>query len=199
MTGADARHAFVAALWPERAQWLVTGNGYNIQDIAAAGVPASAEQEHRYWYQYYFQIERGRAGLNANRRELVKLLWRLWSPNWQFSDATFERSAPSWDNPDFVDVTIQSYRHRYGNAPGDRALESVEQALTRLPPITVPTIVVQGEANGVVPELWTMHRHRFTARAEQRAVARVGHNIPAEAPEVVADAVLDLVQGRHAD
>jgi pimeloyl-ACP methyl ester carboxylesterase len=183
----------VAALWPERAQGLVTGNGYNIQDIANADTPASPEQERRYWYQYYFQMERGRAGLHKNRRELIKLLWRLWSPNWEFDDATFERSAPSWDNPDFVDVTIQSYRHRYGNAPGDPALESIERQLAGQPPIAVPTIVLQGEANGVTPEGWTRHRHRFTGHAEQRTIPRVGHNLPAEAPKIVAGAVLDLI------
>lgn len=183
----------VAALWPDRARCLVTGNGYNIQDIPHANVPAEPEQELRYWYQYYFHTERGRAGLTKNRRALIRLLWRHWSPNWQFDDATFARSAPSWDNPDFVDVTIQSYRHRYGNAPGDPALESIEQQLAAQPPIPVPTIVLQGDANGVVPEMWTAYRSRFTGRAEQRAIAGVGHAIPAEAPDAVAKAVLDLI------
>jgi len=186
----------VAALWPERVQCLVTGNGYNIQDIANAGAPASAEQEHRFWYQFYFQMERGRAGLQKNRRGIIKLLWKLWSPDWTFDDATFERSAPSWDNPDFVDVTIQSYRHRYSAAPGDPALESIERQLAGQPPIAVPTIVLQGEVNGVTPELWTKHRHRFTGPAAQRSIPRVGHNIPAEAPKAVADAVLELIAGR---
>jgi pimeloyl-ACP methyl ester carboxylesterase len=184
----------VAALWPERARCLVTGNGYNIQDIANADAPASPEQEHRFWYQYYFQTERGRAGLHKNRRALIKLLWHLWSPNWAFDDATFERSAPSWDNPDFVEVTIQSYRHRYGNAPGDPALESIERELAGLPPIAVPTIVLQGAANGVTPELLTRHRHRFTGHATQRSIPRIGHNIPAEAPAAMADAVLELIR-----
>jgi pimeloyl-ACP methyl ester carboxylesterase len=184
----------VAALWPERARGLVTGNGYNIQDIPHANEPAAPEQELRYWYQYYFHTERGRAGLRQNRRALIRLLWRLWSPNWDFDDATFEQSAVSWDNPDFVDVTIQSYRHRYGNAPGDPALEALEQRLAAQPPIPVPTIVLQGEANGVVPELWTKYRDRFTGPAEQRELPRIGHNIPAEAPEPVAQAVLDLVR-----
>src|SRR5437870_13542473 len=103
----------VAALWPERAKCLVSQNGYNIQDISAAAEPLPPEQEYRYWYQYYFNTERGRAGLTQNRRALARLLWRLWSPNWQFDDATFERTAKSFDNPDFVDVAIQSYRHRY--------------------------------------------------------------------------------------
>jgi len=187
----------VAALWPQRARCLVTGNGYNIQDIAHANLPAEPEQEHRYWYQYYFHTERGRAGLTQNRRKLIRLLWRLWSPNWDFDDATFERSVPSWDNPDFVDVTIQSYRHRYGNVAGDPALEAIERLLAAQPPIPVPTIVLQGDANGVVPETWSKYRDKFTGPAEQRVIARVGHNIPAEAPEAVAGAVLDLL-GAHA-
>ena len=113
----------VAALWPERVRGLVSITGYNIQNIPASGQPASAVTELRYWYQWYFQTERGRAGLRANRRDLARLLWRLWSPNWRFDDATFDRTAASFDNADFVEVTIQSYRHRYANAPGDPALE----------------------------------------------------------------------------
>jgi len=182
-----------AALWPERVRCLVTGNGYNIQDIPHANVPADPEQEHRYWYQYYFHTERGRAGLTQNRRALVKLLWQLWSPNWHFDDATLERSAASWDNPDFVDVTIQSYRHRYGNAAGDPALDELEKKLAAQPPIPVPTIVLQGDANGVVPEMWSKYRSRFPAAAEQRCIPGVGHNIPAEAPDAVAQAVIDLL------
>jgi pimeloyl-ACP methyl ester carboxylesterase len=102
----------VAALWPERARGLVSCGGYNIQDIAASATPRPPDEEHRYWYQYYFHGERGRAGLTKYRRELCKLLWQLWSPSWKFDDATFERTAASFDNPDFVDVVIQSYRHR---------------------------------------------------------------------------------------
>ena len=118
-----------AALWPERVRGLVSINGYNIQNIPTAGRPGAAAQEHRHWYQWYFHTERGRAGLQENRRDIARLLWRLWSPNWQFDDATFEATASSFDNADFVDVTIQSYRHRYGNAPGDPALEPLEQRL----------------------------------------------------------------------
>src|SRR5262245_35179319 len=109
----------VAALWPARVRGLVTCGGYNIQDVAGAAAPQPPEQEHRLWYQYYFHTERGRAGLAANRRALARLLWRLWSPNWEFDDATFERSAASFDNPDFVEVVIHSYRVRFGYAPGD--------------------------------------------------------------------------------
>jgi pimeloyl-ACP methyl ester carboxylesterase len=184
----------VAALWPDRARCLVTGNGYNIQDIPNANRPAAPEQELRYWYQYYFHTERGRAGLTQNRRAFIRLLWQLWSPNWAFDDATFERSAPSWDNPDFVDVTIQSYRHRYGNAPGDPALEPIEKRLAAQPAIPVPTIVLQGDANGVSPELWIKYRSRFTGPAEERVFPGVGHNVPAEVPDAVARAVLDLMR-----
>jgi pimeloyl-ACP methyl ester carboxylesterase len=183
----------VAALWPELARGLVTGNGYNIQDIPNANQPAAPAQEHRYWYQYYFHTARGRAGLTQNRRPLVKLLWQLWSPNWQFDDATFERSAISWDNPDFVDVTIQSYRHRYGNAPGDPALEQIEKQLAAQPTISVPTIVLQGDANGVVPNMWKNFRAKFPAKAEERVLPGTGHNIPAERPDAVAQAVQDLL------
>ncbi len=121
----------VAALWPERVRGLVTVNGYNIQDIAASVKPVAPAQEHRFWYQYYFHTERGRAGLEQNRRALARYIWSIWSPHWTFDDATFERSAVSFDNPDFVAVTIQSYRHRFGYAPGDPALEAIEQRLPR--------------------------------------------------------------------
>ena len=183
-----------AALWPDRVRALVTGNGYNIQDIPNSGLPAAAEQELRHWYQYYFHLDRGRAGLNANRRELCKLLWRLWSPNWEFDEETFLRTAACWDNPDFVDVTIQSYRHRYGNAPGDPALEPIEQALAAQPPISVPTIVLHGEANGVVPAMSDKHQRKFVNLVQRRNIPRVGHNLPAEAPEAVSEAVISLLK-----
>jgi pimeloyl-ACP methyl ester carboxylesterase len=185
----------VAALWPQRVRCLVTGNGYNIQDIARSGVPASPEQEHRFWYQYYFHSERGRAGLAANRREFCRLIWRLWSPNWAFDDATFERTASSFDNPDFVDVTIQSYRHRFGNAPGDPALEPIEQRLAARPTIAAPTIVLHGEANGVrLPDTSAGHARFFTGPYERRVIARAGHNLPQEVPEAVTAAALDLIK-----
>ena len=130
---------------------LVTGGGYNMHDVKGSAKPASAEQEHRYWYQYYFCTERGRAGLTENRRGIAKLLWKLWSPNWTFDDATFDASARSFDNPDFVDVVIHSYRVRYGYVPGDPALAAIEEKLAAQPKITVPTITLQGEAAGTVP------------------------------------------------
>jgi pimeloyl-ACP methyl ester carboxylesterase len=183
-----------AALWPERVRALVTGDSYNIQDIANSGTPAAAEQELRQWYQYYFHLERGRAGLAANRRDVCRLLWRLWSPHWEFDDDTFARTAAAWDNPDFVDVTIHSYRHRYGNAPGDPSLAPIEQALTAQPAIQVPTIVLHGEANGIAREMSDAHRRKFLNLVERRNIPRVGHNLPSEAPQVVAEAVLSLLK-----
>jgi len=181
-------------LWPERVRCLVTGNGYNIQDIRGAANPAEPEQELRYWYQFYFHSERGRAGLTKNRRAFCKLLWRLWSPHWRFSDAVFERTAAAFDNPDFVDVTIQSYRHRYGYAAGDPALEDIERQLAAQPGITPPTIALQGEADGVQPAAAFSAQDRlFTGRFERRTLARVGHNPPREAPRDVAAAILELI------
>jgi pimeloyl-ACP methyl ester carboxylesterase len=157
--------------------------------------PASPEQEHRLWYQYYFHSERGRAGLEANRKAFCRLLWTLWSPHWAFDDATFERSAGSFDNPDFVAVTIHSYRHRYGHAPDDPALTAIEQRLAAQPVITVPTIALQGEADGVhPPQASANHGRFFTGRFERRVLPKVGHNPPQEAPQAVADAVIELLR-----
>ena len=183
----------VAALWPERVRCLVSANGYNIQDIAGSVRPAPPEQEHRLWYQYYFHTERGRAGLTANRRELCKLLWQLWSPNWKFDDATFERSAQSFDNPDFVDVVIHSYRHRYGYVAGDPALEGVEQRLAARPPITVPTIVLQGDGDGIAAGRGSAAQSRFFAGPyHYRLIPVIGHDVPQEAPKETAAALLEL-------
>lgn len=186
----------VAALWPERVHGLVTVNGYNIQDIASAVKPSAPAQEHRFWYQYYFHTERGRAGLTANRRALARYIWQIWSPHWAFDDATFERSAASFDNPDFVAVTIQSYRHRFGYAPGDPALEPIEQKLAARPQIAVPTIALQGEADGVAPaQAGDPHAAFFTGTYRRRLLPKVGHNPPEEAPRDFADAVLELTRG----
>jgi pimeloyl-ACP methyl ester carboxylesterase len=184
----------VSALWPERARALVSCGGYNLQDIAGSVKPAAPEQEHRHWYQYYFHTERGRAGLEQNRRELCRLLWRLWSPNWTFDDGTFARSAASFDNPDFVAVVIQSYRHRYGYTPGDPALLDIERRLQAQPKIRVPTIVLHGGGDGVGPAAGseTHHRH-FTGSYQRRVIPLVGHNLPQEAPEPTVAAILELI------
>jgi pimeloyl-ACP methyl ester carboxylesterase len=184
----------VAALWPQRARGLVTGGGYNVHDIPNAGKPAAPEDEHRYWYQYYFHGERGRAGLTQNRRELCKLLWKLWSPNWRFDDTTFERTAASFDNPDFVDVAIHSYRHRYGLVPGEPAVEDTERRLAALPQIPVPTISLDGGGDGVRPaDGSARHARFFTGGYERRVIPEVGHNLPQEAPVEFAAAVSALL------
>ncbi|MDI3309282.1 MAG: alpha/beta hydrolase [Acetobacteraceae bacterium] len=183
----------VAALWPERCAGLVSCTGYNIQDIAASTRPASAEQEHRFWYQYYFHTERGRAGLEANRREICRLLWRLWSPDWAFGEATFQASAAAFDNPDFVEVVIHSYRHRYGYVAGDPALEGIEDRLAAQPRITVPTIAPHGASDGVTPlDGSAGHARYFSGLYERRVIPLTGHNVPQEAPTEFARAVLDL-------
>ena len=189
----------VAALWPERVRGLVSQNGYNVQDIARSGEPQAPEDELRLWYQYYFHSERGRRGLEAHRRGLCRLLWRLWSPGWRFDDATFERTAASFDNPDFVDVVIHSYRHRFGLAPGDPAAADTERRLAVQPAIGVPAITLDGDADGVVARGGTAgHARHFTGPHEHRVVPGGGHNLPQEAPEAFAAAVLDVHAGRVA-
>jgi len=184
----------VAALWPERCAGLVSLNSYNIQDIAQAMRPDRPENEHRLWYQYYFHSERGRNALAADRRALCRLLWRLWSPSWRFDEATFAQSAPAFDNPDFVDVVIHSYRHRFGLVPGDPAYASIEQRLAAQPPIRVPAITFDGADDGVRPPATpAQHAHRFSGPREHRVVPGVGHNLPQEAPQAFVEAVLELV------
>jgi pimeloyl-ACP methyl ester carboxylesterase len=183
----------VAALWPERVRGLVTCTGYQIQDIAGSGKPIEPEQEHRFWYQYYFQTQRGRNGLAERRDELGRLLWKLWSPQWAFDDASYRRTAASFDNPDFVDVVIHSYRHRMGNAAGDPRHASLQARLATLPEISVPTIVIHGAVDGVNPHQKSEgHRRFFTGPYERRLFDGVGHNPPQEAPEAFAQAILDL-------
>ena len=183
----------VAALWPERVTGLVTIGGYNIQNIAEAAKPASPATEYRRWYQWYFHTERGRAGLTANRGPLCRLLWELWSPNYRFDDVTYEHTAASFDNPDFVEIVIQSYRHRYGGAPGDPALETIEAQLARQPSITVPTIALEGEADGVSPPDRTERAARhFSGPYQSRIIPRAGHFLPREAAEAVVQAVSEL-------
>jgi pimeloyl-ACP methyl ester carboxylesterase len=184
----------VAALWPERCAGLVSGNSYNIQHIASAMTPDTPSNEHGLWYQYYFHSERGRRGLAQDRRALCRLLWRLWSPTWHFDDATFERSAAAFDNPDFVDVVIHSYRHRFGLVPGDPALAGIEALLALQPPISVPTLSFDGADDGVRPPAPAAQQaHRFSAARSHAVLPGVGHNLPQEAPTLFAEAVLSLV------
>jgi pimeloyl-ACP methyl ester carboxylesterase len=184
----------VAALWPQRCAGLVSFNSYNIQDIAKAMEPDTAQNEHRLWYQYYFHSERGRAGLAKDRRGVTSLLWKLWSPTWAFDEATFERSAAAFDNPDFVDVVIHSYRHRFGLVAGDPAYADMERRLAAQPAIVVPSITFDGADDGVRPPAdAAVHAHRFTGPRSHRLVPGVGHNMPQEVPRMFADAVLELV------
>ncbi len=183
----------VAALWPERCTGLVSLNSYNIFDHARALEPISPRGEHSLWYQYYFHSERGRAGLAKDRRGLTRLLWELWSPTWRFDDATFERSAAAFDNPDFVDVVIHSYRHRFNLVPGDPAYAGIERRLAAQPVITVPTITLDGEDDGVRPPAPAEAQAHLFTRREHRWVPGAGHNLPQEKPQVYGAAVMALL------
>lgn len=183
----------VSALWPARVRGLVSIGGYNIQDIARNATPAAPEQEHRFWYQWYFNTERGLAGLARHRYELCRLLWQLWSPNWRFDEATYRRTASAFDNPDFVAVVIHSYRHRYGAAPGDPAFAAIEGRLARKPRISVPTIVLHGACDGVDPPASSENAGaHFTGLYRRSVVPVAGHFLPWEAPEAIASSLLSL-------
>jgi pimeloyl-ACP methyl ester carboxylesterase len=185
----------VAALWPAKVAGLVSIGGYNIEDIAIDRKPASAQQEHKGWYQWYFHTDRGKAGLEQNRREICRLLWELWSPNWKFTDTLFEETARSFDNPDFVEIVIHSYRHRYGAAAGDPSLKAIEQQLIGQPRITVPTIVLHGECDGVHPPGLSEGQEKlFSAHYERRVIPLAGHLFPREAPEAVIGAIRELIR-----
>ena len=182
----------VAALWPQRVRGLVSIGGYLIQDIARAMEPDEPEYELAYWYQYYFHNERGRAGLERNRRALCALLWRLWSPTWDFDEATFARSAAAFDNPDFVEVVIHSYRHRFGLAAGDPALEDIERRLAAQPPISVPALSMDGADDGVILRSTAAHARHFSGWHRHAVVAGAGHNLPQEKPAELVELILEL-------
>jgi len=184
-----------AALWPERCIGLVSVNSYQIQDIANALKPAQVSREVALWYQWYFQIERGRAGLAADRRGITRTLWRQWSPNWSFDEACLERTSTAHDNPDYVDIVIHSYRHRYGLVEGDPRYAEIQRRLASLPTITVPAITLDGEDDGVAPATdGKASAARFTGSRVHRII-RAGHNLPQEAPEAFAAAVMELIRG----
>ncbi|MFF2079673.1 alpha/beta hydrolase [Kitasatospora sp. NPDC058162] len=160
----------VAATSPERVRGLVTAGGYTVQDIAGATEPAAPEAEHNFWYQYYFHSERGRLGLERNREELCRLLWRLWSPTWPGAEEAFAASAASLHNPDFVEVAVHSYRHRYGLVEGDPRYADLEERLAARPPIGVPTVVLVGGDNGVIAPADQQGTGRFTGPCEVRTL-----------------------------
>jgi pimeloyl-ACP methyl ester carboxylesterase len=192
------RAACIAAiLAPERVRALVTIGGYNVQDTLAPPRPAPAAQERAYWYQWYFNTERGRLGLEENRREICRLLWCDWSPSYKFDDATFELTAASFDNPDFVDIVIHSYRHRHGNAPSDPRFDEIERRLAKRPPITVPTVILHGGDDGVsLARRSERERSLFPAGTASHVVAGAGHFLPRERPgaPAVVDALLTLLR-----
>ncbi|WP_239535609.1 alpha/beta fold hydrolase [Rhodococcoides fascians] len=185
----------VAALWPELVSGLVSVSGYLVQDIAAAvSTPVPPHLEKRYWYQYYLHSERGRAGLAAYRAEIAQTLWTDWSPTWRFGDSEFAATAPSFDNPDFVDVSVHSYRHRYGLEGGDAAYTATQELLTLQPRITVPTVVID-PTEDTVASLYGRpdHAAHFTDLIDVRQV-ECGHNPPQELPGQFADAIMTLGQ-----
>ena len=185
----------VSALYPERIIGLVSMAGYNIQNIAKYSEPDTPEIEMLNWYQFYFHSERGRIGLTKYRKELCRLLWCNWSPTWKFDDETFEASAASFNNPDFVEVVVHSYRHRYGLAKGDPKFETIEQFLQKQPTIKVPAIILDAEADGVEPFSGTgRDANYFEGGYERRVVKGVGHNLPQESPAEFAKAILKFVR-----
>jgi pimeloyl-ACP methyl ester carboxylesterase len=183
----------VAALWPERCSGLVSVSGYLIGSQAAGKLPLPPEAELRWWYQYYFATERGRAGYEKYRREFARLIWRTASPKWEFDEATFERSAASFDNPDHVAIVVHNYRWRLGVAEGEAEYADMEQRLAEGPVITVPAITLEGDANGAPHPDPDSYASKFSGSYSHRTVeGGVGHNLPQEAPQAFADAVLEV-------
>jgi len=184
-----------SALFPQRVIGLVSVAGYNIQNIAKYAEPVAPEIEMLNWYQFYFHSERGRLGLTKYRKELCRLLWTNWSPTLKFNDDSFEATAVSFNNPDFVDVVVHSYRHRYGLAKGDPKFERIEQSLQKQPTIKVPAIILDAEADGVEPFSGTGKDASYFEGGYERRVAKgIGHNLPQEAPAEFARAILTFVR-----
>ena len=183
----------IAALWPQRCKALVSVSGYLIGSPAAEKLPLPPEAEFQWWYQFYFATERGRAGYDKYRRDFAKLIWRLASPKWAFDDATFDRSAAAFDNPDHVALVVHNYRWRLGLAEGEAKNDYVERRLAARPLITVPTITMEGDANGAPHPPASAYAKKFSGKYAHRLITGgVGHNLPQEAPEAFAQAVVDV-------
>jgi pimeloyl-ACP methyl ester carboxylesterase len=183
----------IAALWPDRCRALVSVSGYLIGSQAAGQVPLPPQGEHAWWYQFYFATDRGRAGYEKYRREFSKLIWQLASPKWAFDDATFARSAAAFDNPDHVAIVIHNYRWRLGLAAGEPRYDDLEARLAAAPAIAVPTITLEGDANGAPHPDARDYAGKFTGQYEHRVIeGGVGHNLPQEAPQAFAQAVIDV-------
>lgn len=183
----------VAALWPARCRALVAVSGYLIGNQAAGKVPLPPSAELQWWYQYYFATDRGRAGYEKYRREFAKLIWQIASPKWTFDDATFARSAASFDNPDHVDIVIHNYRWRLGIADGERKYDDFETKLAAGPVITVPTITLEGDANGAPHPEPAAYAKKYSGKYLHRTITGgIGHNLPQEAPRAFAEAIIDV-------
>jgi pimeloyl-ACP methyl ester carboxylesterase len=183
----------VAALWPERCRAIVSVSGYLIGSPKANQAPLPPKAELQWWYQYYFATERGRAGYERYRNDFAKLIWRIASPRWEFDEATFDRTAQSFDNPDHVDIVIHNYRWRLGLAQGEPAYGDLERRLAEFPVITVPAITLEGDANGAPHPDPAAYAERFAGKYTHRLVAGgVGHNLPQEAPQAFAEAVVSI-------
>jgi pimeloyl-ACP methyl ester carboxylesterase len=183
----------VAALWPERCQAMVSVSGYLIGSQAANQAPLTPEAEYQWWYQYYFATERGRAGYDKYRDQFARLIWKLASPRWSFDDATFERSAHAFENPDHVSIVVHNYRWRLGLAEGEPRYDAWEKRLSEAPAIAVPTITLEGDANEAPHADAGSYAKRFTGKYVHRVISGgIGHNLPQEAPEAFADAVIDV-------
>jgi pimeloyl-ACP methyl ester carboxylesterase len=188
--------AIAAALHPGRVRATVLIGGYTVQNTTAPSQPGPPEAEHRAWYQWYFNTDRGRAGLQTNRRAICRYLWQNWSPNWRFTEETFARTASSFDNPDFVDIVIHSYRHRIGNAPGEPRFTAMEAQLAKRPVIEAPSITLYGGDDGIArpaAESPPAERAAFASLIARRVISGVGHFMPREMPDAVSSAMLELL------
>jgi pimeloyl-ACP methyl ester carboxylesterase len=183
----------VAALWPERVKSLVSVSGYLVGSQEAGKMPLPPKAELQWWYQFYFATERGRVGYEKNRNDFNKLIWQLASPKWGFDDATFARSAAAFDNPDHVDVVVHNYRWRLGLVDGERKYDELEKRLALSPTISVPTVTLEGDANGAPHPAPSSYANKFTGRYEHRLVeGGIGHNLPQEAPKAFVQAIVDV-------
>ena len=192
--GARTANIF-SALWPERCKAMVSVSGYLVGSQEAGKMPLPPQAEYEWWYQFYFATDRGRAGYEKYRREFSKLIWQIASPKWKFDDATFERSASAFGNPDHVDIVIHNYRWRLGLARGEPKYDTLEKRLAQFPVITVPTITLEGDANGAPHPEPSAYAKKFTGKYEHRLITGgIGHNLPQEAPQAFADAVIDVAQ-----
>jgi len=189
--------AIASALHPDRVRAAVLIGGYTIQNVFAAPQPSSPAAERAIWYQYYFNTERGRAGLQQNRKALCRFLWETWSPTWHFTDETYKRTAPSFDNPDFVDIVIHSYRHRIGNAPGEPRFLEMERQLAERPKINVPVITLYGADDGIARPAAESpaERTQLPSLIARRVITGAGHFLPREKPDAVVAALLEVLAG----